>query len=106
MIFLGIFFWGMFVAARIFIFAAKIDIQIKKRVWPALIIGLGITILATAYMFHLPASGFYILAPITALIVFINLRGFYFCEKCGNMIAHKDVFNQPKRCGHCKALLP
>ena len=102
MVFLAIFFWGMFVTARIFIYAARIDIKIKKTVWPIVIMSLGLTILATAYMFELPIKGFYVLAPITALIVFINLRGFYFCEKCERMIAHRDVFKKPERCSNCQ----
>jgi len=105
MVFLGIFFWGMFVVARVFIFAAKIDVQVKRKVWPVIILSLGATILATAYGFHVPTSVYVILVPITALIVFINLRGFYFCEKCERMIAHKDVFKKPEKCTNCKASL-
>jgi len=105
MIFLGIFFWGMFVVARVFIFAAKIDVQVKKKVWPVIILALGATIIATAYGFHVPTSVYVILVPVTVLIVFINLRGFYFCEKCDRMIAHKDVFKKPEKCGNCRASL-
>ena len=105
MVFLGIFFWGMFVVARVFIFAAKIDVQVKNKVLPAIILSLGATILATAYGFQVPTSVYVILVPITALIVFINLRGFYFCEKCERMIAHKDVFKKPEKCTNCRASL-
>ncbi len=105
LVFLAIFFWGMFVVARIFVYAAKIDIRIKKKVWPVIIIALGLTILATAYAFQLPAQGYIILVPITFLIVFINLRGFYFCHKCERMMGHKDIFHKPARCANCKAVL-
>ena len=105
LIFLAIFFWGMFVVARVFIYASKIDVKLKKKLWPVIIVGLGMTVLATAMMFNVPGTLYYFLVPITLMIVFINMRGFYFCEKCGRMLAHRNPFQPPERCFNCKARL-
>jgi len=103
MVFFFVFFWLMFIMARLFIFAARIDIKIKKVAWPIVIVALGAAMLSIGYFFHLPNKVFYALLPITALIVFVNLRGFYFCDKCERMIAHKDIFKKPEKCGKCGA---
>ncbi|MES0371751.1 MAG: hypothetical protein ABUK11_05675 [Mariprofundaceae bacterium] len=101
LIFFFAFFWALFVGARLFVFAVNIDIDIKKRVWPAIIIGLGAMLLWFAYMLHFPARYYWLLLLGVMLIVFINLRGFYFCKPCGRMIAHKDVLKKPINCERC-----
>ncbi|MFQ5356109.1 MAG: hypothetical protein ACE5DY_06430 [Mariprofundaceae bacterium] len=100
-IFLLIFFWVLFVGARLAVFSLKIDIRIKKRIWPILIVGLGCLLLGTAWLLKFPLNGYYILAPAIAAIVFTNLRGFYFCEACGRMLAHKNILTAPVKCERC-----
>lgn len=61
LIFFFAFFWVLFVAARLFVFAVNIDIDIKKRIWPVIIIGLGAMLLWFAYMLHFPARYYWLL---------------------------------------------
>ena len=101
MIFLFAFFWVLFIAARLFLFAAKIDIKIKKRIWPVIIVGLGIMLIWFAYLLHFPQKYYWALVPGVALIIFVNLRGFYFCIPCNRMIAHKQILSAPTNCERC-----
>lgn len=105
MVFFFVFFWVLFIAARLFVFAAKIDINVKKRIWPALIIGLGIMLLWFAWLLHFPANYYWALLIGVALIVFVNLRGFYFCIPCGRMVAHKQILSPPTHCERCRRKL-
>lgn len=105
MIFFFAFFWVLFIGARLFVFAVNIDIHLKKRIWPVIIIGLGIMLLWFAWMLHFPAQYYWMLLPIVGLIVFVNLRGFYFCVPCKRMIAHKQILSPPTHCERCRRKL-
>jgi len=105
MVFFFAFFWVIFIAARLFIFSVKIDVNIKKRIWPMLIIGLGIMLLCFAYLLHFPSDYYGLLLAGVALIVFVNLRGFYFCVSCNRMIAHKKLLSPPTHCEKCNGKL-
>ncbi len=104
-VFLLVFFWILFVGARLAVFSIKVDINIKKRLWPLLIIGLGCLLLLTAWLLDFPRAGYVILVPIVVAILFTNLRGFYFCEACGRMMAYKNIFSKPGTCSKCGARL-
>ncbi|MDX8402819.1 MAG: hypothetical protein R8K54_00240 [Mariprofundaceae bacterium] len=101
LVFFFAFFWVLFIAARLLVFAVNIDIKIKKRIWPVLIIGLGTMLLWFAYILHFPTRYYWLLILGVALIVFVNLRGFYFCVPCKRMIAHKQVLSPPTHCERC-----
>lgn len=105
MVFLFIFFWVLFIGVRLAIFSINIDIRTKKKVWPIVIIGLGCMLLGLAYLLKFPVRGYFILVPAVAAIIFINLRGFYFCEACGRMLAHKKILSKPIECEKCGAEL-
>jgi len=105
MAFLFIFFWVLFIGARLAIFSINIDITIKKRMWPIAIIGLGCALLGFTWLLKFPVKGYLILVPAVAAIVFTNLRGFYFCEACGRMLAHKNILSAPEKCAKCGAKL-
>jgi len=105
MIFLFAFFWVLFITARLFVFAVNIDIRIKKRIWPVIIVSLGIMLLWFAYLLHFPVKYYWLLIPAVALIVFVNIRGFYFCIHCGRMIAHKQILSPPTNCVKCRRKL-
>lgn len=105
MVFLFIFFWVLFIGARLAIFSLNMDIAVKKRIWPIVIIGLGAALLATAWLLHFPVQGFAILGLAVAAIIFVNLRGFYFCEACGRMVANKNILSKPEKCAKCGAAL-
>jgi len=100
-IFLLVFFWVLFVGARLAVFSLNIDVRIKKRLWPILIVGLGCLLLGAAWLLKFPLTGYYILVPAVAAIIFTNLRGFYFCEACGRMLAHKNILSAPEKCAKC-----
>ena len=99
------FFWVLFIGARLFVFAVNIDIKLKKRIWPVIIIGLGIMLLWFAWLLHFPTQYYWMLLPGVALIVFVNLRGFYFCVPCKRMIAHKQILSPPTNCERCRRKL-
>jgi len=101
MVFFFAFFWVLFIAARLFVFAVNIDVKIKKRIWPVIVTGLGIMLLTFAWLLHFPARFYWLLVLGVGLIVFVNLRGFYFCEPCRRMIAHKNVLSPPTECEKC-----
>jgi len=105
MVFLFIFFWVLFIGVRLTIFSINIDIVLKKRIWPYIIIGLGAALLGFAWLLKFPTQGYFILVPAVAAIIFTNLRGFYFCEACGRMLAHKQILSVPKECAKCGAKL-
>lgn len=105
MVFFFVFFWVVFITARLFVFAVKIDIKIKKRVWPIIIIGLGIMLLWFAWLLGFPQRYYWGLLPGVALIVFVNLRGFYFCIPCNRMIATKQILTPPTNCEKCRRKL-
>ena len=104
-VFLFIFFWVLFIGVRLAVFAINIDIKVKKRIWPIIIITLGCALLAFAWLLNFPVRGYYALVPAVAAIIFTNLRGFYFCESCGRMLAHKKIFSKPESCEKCGASL-
>ena len=105
MVFFFIFFWVLFIGVRLFIFAVDIDIKIKKRIWPIAVTGLGIMLLAFAWLLHFPVKLYWLLILGVGLIVFVNLRGFYFCEPCKRMIAHKQILKAPTHCERCRRKL-
>ena len=105
MVFFFVFFWVLFIGARLFVFAVNIDINLKKKIWPAIIIGLGAMLLGFAYMLHFPQQYYWGLLPAVILIVFVNLRGFYFCVPCNRMFATKQVLNPPTNCEKCRRKL-
>lgn len=101
MIFFAAFFWVLFVTARLAVFAINIDIQLKKKLWPAIILGLAITLLATAYILNFPPKGYAVLLLAVFIIVYSNLKGFYFCESCGKMLANKKILTTVETCEKC-----
>ena len=105
MVFLFIFFWVLFIGVRLAIFSINMDIAVKKRIWPIAIIGLGCALLGLAWLLNFPVRGYYALVPAVAAIIFTNLRGFYFCEACGRMLAHKKILSAPEKCAKCGAEL-
>ena len=105
LIFFGAFFWVLFITARLAVFAFKIDIKLKKKLWPAIIISLAGTMIGTAYLLGFPPKGYAILLLAAAVIVYTNLKGFYFCESCGSMLANKKLVTTPENCDKCGASL-
>jgi hypothetical protein len=105
MAFFFVFFWVLFIGARLFVFAVNIDINLKKRIWPVIIIGLGTMLLWFAWLLGFPQKYYWGLVPAVALIVFVNLRGFYFCVPCKRMIAHKQILSPPTNCERCRRKL-
>jgi uncharacterized oligopeptide transporter (OPT) family protein len=104
-IFFAVFFWVLFITARLVVFALKIDIRLKKRIWPMIILTLGVVLIGFAYLLGFPAESYYILLPVVAFIIFANLRGFYFCQACGRMLAHRKLLSPPKVCAICGTVL-
>lgn len=100
-VFLGVFFWILLVTARLVVFAVNIDIALKKKIWPVLILTLAAAILIFAYLLKFPVDAWYILLPIVALLIYVNFRGFDFCLYCKRMIAHKNFISPPDRCPKC-----
>jgi len=104
-VFFFLFFWVLFIGARLFVFAVRIDIKLKKRLWPVIIVGLGVMLLWFAWLLHFPTNYFWALILGVGLIVFVNLRGFYFCIPCGRMIATKQILSPPTNCERCRRKL-
>jgi len=101
LIFFGVFFWVLFITARLAVFAINIDIQLKKKLWPMIIFGLAGILLVMAYMLEFPPKGYAILLPALFVIVYSNLKGFYFCESCGKMLANKKIVTSVETCDKC-----
>lgn len=101
LIFFGVFFWVLFVTARLAVFAINIDIMLKKKLWPIIIFSLAGVLLALAYVLDFPPKGYAILLVAVAVIVYSNLKGFYFCESCGKMLANKKILTTVETCAKC-----
>lgn len=102
LIFFGAFFWVLFVTARLAVFAIKIDVQLKKRLWPVIIFSLAGTLLLAAYLLDFPPKGYAVLLVALFVIVYSNLKGFYFCNSCG-MLANKKILTTVEECAKCGA---
>jgi len=105
LIFFVIFFWIVFITARLAVFALKIDIKLKKRLWPIVICGLSGMLLVIAWLLDFPTKGYVVLAVAVAIIIYTNLKGFYFCESCGRMVANKKIIVAVENCEKCGASL-
>lgn len=105
LIFFALFFWVLFVAARLAVFAIKIDIRLKKRIWPLIIYALAGMLLLFAYLLDFPPKGYAVLLVALFVIVYSNLKGFYFCESCGKMLANKKILTDVEECASCGASL-
>jgi len=105
MIFLGIFFWLLLVGARLTLYALNFDIALKRRLWPIIIIALGMALIWSGWLLDFPSKAYYFLLPITALVIFVNLRGFYFCDGCKRMVANKRIVAKVTHCERCGAAL-
>jgi len=101
LIFFGVFFWVLFVTARLAVFAINIDIQLKKKLCPVIIFTLAGTLLLLAYALEFPPKGYAVLLVAVAIIVYSNLKGFYFCESCGKMLANKKILTTVEVCAKC-----
>ena len=101
LIFFGVFFWVLFVTARLAVFAINIDIKLKKRLWPIIIFSLAATLLGVAYALNFPPKGYVVLLLAVFVIVYSNLKGFYFCESCGKMLANKKILTTVEICAKC-----
>lgn len=104
-IFFGLFFWVLFVTARLAVFALNIDVGLKRRLWPIIIYSLAATLLLVAYLLEFPPKGYAVLLVALFVIVYSNLKGFYFCESCGRMLANKKVLTTVESCARCGAVI-
>lgn len=105
LIFFVIFFWVVFITARLAIFALNIDIKVKKRLWPIIIFSLSGMLMALAYLLDFPSKGYAVLGVAVAAIIYTNLKGFYFCESCGKMLANKKILTTVETCEKCGSSL-
>ncbi len=104
-IFFGAFFWVLFVTARLAVFALNIDIALKKKLWPLIIYTLAATLLLAAYLLGFPPKGYAVLLLALFVIVYSNLKGFYFCDSCGRMLANKKILIAVESCAKCGATI-
>ncbi|GAV20467.1 hypothetical protein MMIC_P1433 [Mariprofundus micogutta] len=105
LIFFVVFFWIVFITARLAVFAINIDIKLKKRLWPIIIFSLSGMLMIIAWLLNFPTKGFVVLGIAVAAIIYTNLKGFYFCESCEKMIANKKILTTVETCEKCGASL-
>ena len=100
-------FWPFFavwvtigVAAFVF-FRRSGDVELKRRIYPAYVIGSAILLAAfvlyTASHWTVPLA----MLPLLAVIVLINLRSVRFCGACGRMMQGRTPFERPNFCSNC-----
>ncbi len=77
----------------------KADLETKRRWHPRMIVGVGVLFVAFAYsMFPSPRTILF-LAPITALIQYVNYRFTRFCPSCGKTL--KPTSYRMEFCPRC-----
>jgi hypothetical protein len=81
--------------------------ELKRRVWPPLVIGSSLLFLGfTIIMFReAPSNAWLFVIPAVAVITFLNFRNTRFCDACGKTIYNSGFFSRSKFCPKCGAKL-
>jgi hypothetical protein len=92
--------------ASFFFFQFNRDSRLKRRVWPALVVGYGILFVAfVLYETRGNTLVLFLTVPAVIVISFLNLRGTRFCDSCGRTLYRQPVFSQSQFCPYCGAPL-
>ena len=78
---------------------------LKRKVWPAFGVGVGLVFLGFAWLLGFPPHVFVIMGPAVALATYLNLRAVKFCSACGKTLFNQNPFSPAKFCSRCGAPL-
>ncbi|HEY4081017.1 MAG TPA: hypothetical protein VGM81_09990 [Burkholderiaceae bacterium] len=78
---------------------------LKRKVWPFAVIAAGLIFIAFVWTSGIPHEGLLFMAPVVALITWINIRTMKFCDACGKTARAQNPFTPPKFCSKCGAPL-
>ena len=92
--------------AAIFFHFSK-NAQLKRRLWPPYIIGIGLLFLGVVSLMSRRAAGDFSLVaiPMVVVITLLNLRAVRFCDACGKTIYNAGIFSRAEFCPNCGAKL-
>jgi hypothetical protein len=86
-------------------FMTNRDAALKRRVYPAFMIGAALLFLAFITFGARMGSTVLIAIPFVALVVVMNLRQVRFCDACGRTVQGSNPLVPPKFCPGCGAPL-
>jgi len=96
----------IYIPIFLFIFQAKRAVQLRKRLWPPLMILTGITVVGYAYFESRNLLELLILIPFIAVICFLNIRYCAtFCISCGSATYNRTFWTKLTECPECGAKL-
>lgn len=87
-----------------FLFFNK-NAALKRRIWPAFVISIGVLFLVFTAARGTPPQSLLVIAPVIALITFLNLRLIKFCDACGATITRQSRSAKSASCPKCGAKL-
>jgi hypothetical protein len=97
--------WAVLAIASTAFFTLNRNAELKQKVWPPYIVGLGLLFLGITYAMGVRPPFLFLAIPVVALIVFLNLRGVQFCTSCGATVRSTNPFSRPTACPTCSAPL-
>lgn len=98
--------WVVLCLAGLWLFVLDKDIARKKRLLPVFVIGTGALFVIFALLITGEPRLLAFVAPVTALIVFLNLRMLKVCESCGLVLQTNVPFYRARFCSGCGAKIP
>ena len=96
--------WIILMFVGFCLFYLSKNVARKKRLLPIFIIGTGILFVCFAFLITGPSNITFLMIPVAALIVFLNLRMIKVCEACG-LVYTRDMFSKMAYCPKCGAKL-
>jgi hypothetical protein len=94
-------------AASSAFFLLNRNATLKRRIYPAFVIGVGVLFLIFVWLMAVPddVSFFCVMVPGVVLITLLNIRNTRFCNSCGRTVFTQNPFASPKFCSKCGASL-
>ena len=97
--------WIVLGVISFYFFGVRKDAQLKRKIWPYHIIGVGLLFALFIFLMGFPISVFAIMGPAIILITYLNLKAVRFCDACGKTIMNQNLFSSPEFCTKCGAKL-
>ena len=97
--------WIILVIVGFCLFYLCKNVARKKRLLPIFVVGTGILFATFVFVMTGPSNEMFVMIPVVALIIFLNLRMIKVCEACGRTVFTSDMFYKMEYCPKCGAKL-
>ncbi len=102
-IFFGV--WILLAIVGFLLFYLNRNVAFKRRYLPWFLGLTGVLFIGFMLASGTPKFLVLIIAPVAALIMYMNVKGIQFCDACGRTLIEQMSFSRPEFCSKCGASL-